>query len=440
MPRLYHGSLKSRISPILTLSWWRQHLSRFSNKSDKRGISPDSSTTTNSSGAGAMFPARDWRSLSPSEPPLPMVPDHDPSILGSKLHSQLPDQTPKRFPHRQTSDNGNLSTIIEESDMQTDISTSPRNSSGHYWQFYQHHDEEQRHSIANTPPPTPTATMSLALDDNKDVSPPTGPSASTSTSSKTSSLSSSSSSSSSTHSFQPPPAWPIHPKTERRWSSSSSSSPTPETKAKRKFTKMIQAAFLFRQENKHNIPSEMELLFDSSNNINQLRLWIHGKIQYHTFEGDAQYIPPELSSRCVYQCDKVDVWVLGISLYRMLVGRYPFHANDDRRLLEKMQHADFGIPTFLSADAKDLLRRMLAPDPSRASLDLVVFHPWLKPYTVLVPPSCPPLPSKPTVEKHHKRKLPLAFHFVKAMVLMVDGPYPPPKQPYRDLGLPSAPL
>lgn len=64
---------------------------------------------------------------------------------------------------------------------------------------------------------------------------------------------------------------------------------------------------------------------------------------------DAQYIPPELSSRRAYQCDLVDVWVLGISLYRILVGKYPFHANNDRRLFNKMQYADFGIPSHLSA-------------------------------------------------------------------------------------------
>lgn len=44
----------------------------------------------------------------------------------------------------------------------------------------------------------------------------------------------------------------------------------------------------------------------------------------------------------------MDVWVLGISLYRMLVGKYPFSANNDRRLFNKMQQGDFSIPQELS--------------------------------------------------------------------------------------------
>ncbi|KAI8086026.1 kinase-like domain-containing protein [Halteromyces radiatus] len=228
--------------------------------------------------------------------------------------------------------------------------------------------------------------------------------------------------------------------------------------AKRKFIKMIQAAYRFRQENKQDMPSEMEILFDSKDNIQRLRLWIHDKIQYHTFKGDAQYIPPELSNRRTYHCDLVDVWVLGISLYRMLVGKYPFHANNDRRLFNKMQHADFGIPSHLSSDAKDLLRRMLAPDHSRASLDLVMFHPWLKPYTVVIsnnndksssssiitPSRVVPSTSLPTPLWHpststsyhintSRRKKSLVSHLTKVMVFIIEGPYPPPRQPYRDL-------
>lgn len=63
---------------------------------------------------------------------------------------------------------------------------------------------------------------------------------------------------------------------------------------------------------------------------------------------NAQYIPPELSLHSTYHGDLVDVWVLGISLYRMLVGKYPFSAKNDRRLFNKMQQADFSIPQELT--------------------------------------------------------------------------------------------
>lgn len=45
----------------------------------------------------------------------------------------------------------------------------------------------------------------------------------------------------------------------------------------------------------------------------------------------------------------VDVWILGVSLYRMLVGKFPFSAANDRQLFKQMLHAGFSIPQGLSS-------------------------------------------------------------------------------------------
>ncbi|CAO3594028.1 unnamed protein product [Absidia cylindrospora] len=365
MPLLYHGnSLRSRISSIVSPSWWRQKISKFSSGTNSNNNNNNNNNNDNDTATGTT--TRDWRSLSPYDPPLPFVPDNDPTGTNtdSNLHTQSSEQPPKRtpIPNRYHQLNGgqiqNLSTIIEESDLVTEISASPRSSNSHHHHHHYHHQQQQAsttHTGATVSPNRPN------IDKSNDITiiplpplpsnEPSRPSSTSSSSGTSTSSSSSTSSYSSTSSgsFQPPPAWPIHPKTERRWSATPSSLPTNEKKAKRKFIKMIQAAVKFRQDNKYHMPSEMEILFDSQDNIINLRLWIHNKIQYHSFQGDAQYIPPELSSRCAYHCDLVDVWVLGISLYRMLVGKYPFHANNDRRLFNKMQYADFGIPSHLSA-------------------------------------------------------------------------------------------
>lgn len=64
---------------------------------------------------------------------------------------------------------------------------------------------------------------------------------------------------------------------------------------------------------------------------------------------NSQYIPPELMTTGTYNSNGLaDVWVLGISLYRMLVGKFPFIASSDRKLFKKMLHADFSIPHTLS--------------------------------------------------------------------------------------------
>lgn len=53
-------------------------------------------------------------------------------------------------------------------------------------------------------------------------------------------------------------------------------------------------------------------------------------------------------SKATYSRGLSDVWVLGISLYKMLVGTYPFKASDDVKLWKKMLSSDFSIPDHLS--------------------------------------------------------------------------------------------
>jgi serine/threonine protein kinase len=161
--------------------------------------------------------------------------------------------------------------------------------------------------------------------------------------------------------------------------------------------------------------------------------------------------------RASYTRGASDIWVLGISLYRMLVGSYPFKATNDRKLIEKMLNADFVIPDHFSEgkitsapflhrtthlsygiDVKDLLRRMLAPEQSRASLDLIMFHPWLKPYRMVVLPTvsptvAPPIAAASSQPKTQNPKPKWRRLIKKTCRVILLGPYPPPTRPYREL-------
>ncbi|CAO3618867.1 unnamed protein product [Mucor hiemalis] len=273
-----------------------------------------------------------------------------------------------------------------------------------------------------------------------------------------------------------------------------------EERCKRKFAKMVLAANKFKtKQEKEARPTHMALLFDVNGNIDMMRMVRQGKSEYHKFCGNSQYVPPELSINTEYNSDSADIWVLGIFLYRMLIGRYPFNADNDQQLFKKMLHGNFSIPQELSEDAKDLLRRMLAPDMTRASLDLIIYHPWIKAYRPLLLDkystsskatsslinnttakneyfsNITPKPQQQrntttrTINAHNsittsitaisdsndKTKLTKSADFSttndkkpttssssanigkrfirKAILLLVQGPFPPPKKPYRDL-------
>ncbi|RCI05191.1 hypothetical protein CU098_013113 [Rhizopus stolonifer] len=173
-------------------------------------------------------------------------------------------------------------------------------------------------------------------------------------------------------------------------------------------------------------PTHMSLVFNEAGNVDSVQMIVQGQSKEQKFDGNAQCIPPEVVESD-YNSEKAEVWILGIYLYNLLTGKYPFQASNDQRLFKRMVHTTPSLPNELSQDAKDILRRMLAPDVvTRASLDLVIYHPWLQPYRhLLLSPLPSPEPVMTRKKKHGK--------FKQALSLVLKGPFPPPKKPYRDL-------
>ncbi|KAJ9585144.1 hypothetical protein L9F63_003063 [Diploptera punctata] len=96
--------------------------------------------------------------------------------------------------------------------------------------------------------------------------------------------------------------------------------------------------------------------------------------------GCPAYVSPEiLRSYQQYSGRAADMWSLGVILYTMLVGRYPFNDNDHANLFIKISLGNFVIPDCLSARAKCLIRSLLRREPSeRLSAADVLIHPWFK--------------------------------------------------------------
>lgn len=97
--------------------------------------------------------------------------------------------------------------------------------------------------------------------------------------------------------------------------------------------------------------------------------------------GSPHYAAPELVSRKKYRGDKVDIWSLGVILYAMLCARLPFDDPDIPRLLAKATKGIYEMPSWLSHNAQDLIRKMLQVDPKeRISTRNIWKHPLVTKY------------------------------------------------------------
>lgn len=104
-----------------------------------------------------------------------------------------------------------------------------------------------------------------------------------------------------------------------------------------------------------------------------------------TICGTLDYLPPEMVESKEHDYS-VDVWLLGILCYEFLVGRPPFEEVDKNATYKRIAKVDLHIPSFVEADAADLIHRLLQKDPKlRLPLSQVEHHPWIVKYRPLWP-------------------------------------------------------
>lgn len=95
--------------------------------------------------------------------------------------------------------------------------------------------------------------------------------------------------------------------------------------------------------------------------------------------GYPAYVTPEvlLSRGARYSGRAADLWSLGIILYTLLVGRYPFQDSGPFGLFTKIIRGHFAVPDFVSSRARCLIRNLLRRDPlQRLDAGDILQHPW----------------------------------------------------------------
>lgn len=94
--------------------------------------------------------------------------------------------------------------------------------------------------------------------------------------------------------------------------------------------------------------------------------------------GTPVFTAPECCSGSPYHGKAADVWALGVTLFCMLFGHYPFIGDTLQDMYDKIVHKPLCIPKGSSPDLINLLEGLLCKDPNlRMMLEEVAHHPWV---------------------------------------------------------------
>ena len=96
--------------------------------------------------------------------------------------------------------------------------------------------------------------------------------------------------------------------------------------------------------------------------------------------GTSFYMAPEVLNGGEYG-EKCDMWSCGVILYILLSGKPPFHGQNDEDVYDKVKNGlystDVAEMSCVSAEAKDLIHKVLTPEDSRLVVSQALEHPWL---------------------------------------------------------------
>jgi serine/threonine protein kinase len=82
--------------------------------------------------------------------------------------------------------------------------------------------------------------------------------------------------------------------------------------------------------------------------------------------GTPAYAAPEIVQDKKYSGVAVDTWSLGVLLFLMLTGKYPFQPCPTREhMFKKICAGDFDVPAHVSQGARQVLAGLLQADPEK---------------------------------------------------------------------------
>ncbi|CAH8271804.1 unnamed protein product [Arabidopsis lyrata] len=160
-----------------------------------------------------------------------------------------------------------------------------------------------------------------------------------------------------------------------------------EEDARRYFQQLINAVDYCHSRGLYHRDLKPEnLLLDVQENLkvsdfglSALSRQVGGDGLHHTACGNPNYAAPEVLNDQGYDGAKADLWSCGVILFVLLAGYLPFEDSSLTTLYKKISSADFSCPPWLSSGAKNLIVRILDPNPmTRITIPEILEDVWFK--------------------------------------------------------------
>ncbi|KAJ4825423.1 CBL-interacting serine/threonine-protein kinase 9, partial [Turnera subulata] len=113
--------------------------------------------------------------------------------------------------------------------------------------------------------------------------------------------------------------------------------------------------------------------------LSALSQQLRGDGLLHTACGTPNYVAPEVLKDKGYDGTASDIWSCGVILFVLMAGFLPFDEENLNSLYTKIFKAEFTFPSWFSSGAKNLIKRILDPNPvTRITVPEILRDEWFK--------------------------------------------------------------